>query len=108
MAFPEVWALGITDTLSYFIEHAKEIERKITLPISMVSPYLAVIATALSLLSATLVAECLSQFVKIDRPKAYIATAVASTLNLLPIIVFGAFRLTLVFAYLREGSANSP
>ena len=39
-----------------------------------------------------LVAECLSQILRLARGKAYVATAIASALNLIPAMLLGCFR----------------
>jgi hypothetical protein len=92
--------LGVADTISYFFDHAKEINEKLTVPIPAMVPYLAVASYAIYLFSTTLVADCLAQVFRLDRPKAYTATVIASVVNYLPVIVFGLFQVALTYAFM--------
>jgi hypothetical protein len=100
--------LGAADTLSYFWHHAREINETLAQPLPAIAPYLTMVSYAISLLSSMLVAECLAQMLEMQRPRAYIASAIASVLNYVPAILLGLFQIILVFAYIRDKFAVAP
>jgi hypothetical protein len=55
------------------------------------------------LISTTLLAESVSQMLLVERRKAYVATAIATTLNYIPAILLGLFQIAVVFASLSPG-----
>jgi hypothetical protein len=98
--------LGVKDTVSYFWHHAVAINSAI--PVPDIVTYLAVVTRAISLLSLMLVAECLTQILKLERPKAYTATAIASVLNFIPTILLGLSQAALIFAFMRDSIIGNP
>ena len=97
--------LGVMDTVSYFWHHAVEINK--ALPMPDIVQYLAIVARVISLISLTLVAECLTQILQLKRPKAYAATAIASVLNLMPTILLGLSQVALIFAFMRDAFTDN-
>jgi hypothetical protein len=97
---------GVMNTVSYFWRHAVAINN--AMPSPDIVPYLAVVTRAISLLSLTLVAECLAQMLKLERPKAYTATAIASVFNLIPTILLGLSQMALIFAFMRDTFMGNP
>jgi hypothetical protein len=100
--------LGFEDTMKYMWNHAHSISLQTARPLQAMTPFLDVVSIIISLFSATLVAECLAQLLMLERRKAYVATAVASVLTLLPTMLFGTFQLMLIFAYLNGAGDAGP
>src|SRR5260370_38574272 len=73
--------LNFADTIQYFFDNAKEINEKLAYSAPQVVVNISVAGTVVYLVSATLLAESVSQMLDVERPKAYMATAVATTLN---------------------------
>jgi hypothetical protein len=92
--------LGFADTISYFFAHVKEINQKLAYSVPVVILYINMAGVVIYLISATLLAECLSQMLHVERRKAYVATAIATTLNYIPAILVGLFQIAVVFASL--------
>jgi hypothetical protein len=96
--------LSVTDTISFFVSHAKEINEKLAQPVPPIVPYLGMASNAINLLSATLVAECVAQILSLSRGKAYVATAIAFALNLFPAMLLGLLQIALIYAYIQARS----
>jgi hypothetical protein len=96
--------LNLTDTAVYYFQHAKELNDKLGQPLPIVRPYLGVLTNGLYIISTMLVAECLAQVSNIAKPRAYIATALATILNIVPQMLVAQFWITLTFEFL-TGSA---
>jgi ABC-type tungstate transport system substrate-binding protein len=58
-----------------------------------------------NLISATLLAESVSQMLNVERSKAYVMSAIATTLNYIPTVLVGLFQVAVVYASL---SPQSP
>jgi hypothetical protein len=104
LAFLRSQHLSVTDTITFFVSHAKEINEMLAQPVPAIVPYLGMASNAVNLLSAMLVAECLAQILRLGRGKAYAATAIASALNLIPAMLLGLFQIALIFAYIQARS----
>jgi hypothetical protein len=92
--------LGLSDALSYFLEHAKEISEQVGRPNQTIGQYLSMFSYGFYLLSTMLVAECLTQMVEVERRKAYVITAIGCALNLAPVFIFNLSQIALVFPYM--------
>jgi len=100
--------LGVADTLSYFLEHAKDISDQVGMPDTAVGQYLSMFSYGIYLLSTTLVAECVSQMLGVKKSKAYVITAVGCALNMLPIFIFNLSEVALVFPYMSGTQGQIP
>ena len=92
--------LNFADTITYFVAHATEINKKIAYSAPTVVLYINACGVVIYLISTTLVAEALSQMLDVGIRKAYVITAVATTLNYVPAILIGLFQIALAFASL--------
>lgn len=100
--------LSVTDTVWYFFQHASEINEHLKQPVPGLLPYADMASNAIYLLSAMLVAECLSQMLNIEKPRAYLATAIALTLNLIPAMLVGLLQAAVTFSLLSVTQVQNP
>ena len=92
--------LNFADTVTYFFVHAKEINEKLAYSAPRVVLNISVAGSVVYLISATLLAELVSQMLNVERPKAYVVTAIATTLNYIPAVLVGLFQIAIVYASL--------
>jgi hypothetical protein len=94
--------LSLSGTVLYLFQHATEINEQqlnnTPLP-KDVYYYAGMASGVIYLLSATLVAECVSQMLELQRPMAYLATAVVSAINLIPGIFLSLVQASMTFAF---------
>jgi hypothetical protein len=94
--------LSLSESFLYLLQHAAEINKKISSEwfSGRIYYYAQMISVVIYLFSATLVAECVSQMLNLERPKAYVATAFASAINLIPGIFLALVQACVTFAFI--------
>lgn len=96
--------LNFADTITYLFAHAKEINEKLAYSAPLFVQDISVVGAVVYLISATLLAESISQMLNVGRPKAYVVTAIANTLNYIPAVLVGLFQIAAVYASLNPQS----
>jgi len=94
--------LNLGDTIRYWWEHIKEFSADTSQIPSYANSFISAVSATVSIVSTVVVSESITQVLKNDRFKTYLAVTVASALNYFPVAFFGASQFALVFVYIRE------
>jgi hypothetical protein len=92
--------LNLTEIVPYLLNNIAAINEKVGPAIPSYGPELASGNAIINLVAATLVAECISQAGKVERPRAYIAMILALVADIIPTVLMTLIQISLAFTYM--------